>query len=468
MGRTDLSRPVALALQDDVLRAEDSFFDYGCGRGGDVRRLGARGISSSGWDPIHAPDGLRQRADVVNLGYVINVIQEPAERASALREAWSLAKRALVVAARPDWEARGLVARPVGDGWVTSKGTFQRFYRQDELRSWVEATLGVPAWAAAPGVFYVFRDLQNAQSFRVRQVRERGIRQRIDPRSLAEGDRAALAELVEFVLRRGRLPEPEELEQGQPLLKAFGSVRRAASSASSELGPRWEEAARRARCDLQVYLALTAFSGRPKWSALPPDLQRDIRQLFGNYKEANEQADDLLFAVGDQVRLDAALAGSTLGKRLPDALYVHVSALGQLHPLLRVYEGCARVLVGHVESASIIKLQRVNRRIAYLAYPGFDRESHPELLFSLRADLQSFDVKLTDFSESQNPPVLHRKEAFVAPDYPRRDMFARLTKQEEKAGLLGGNDIGTRQGWLRALAQGGWALRGHRLVAASP
>jgi len=33
---------------------------------------------------------------------------------------------------------------------------------------------------------------------------------------------------------------------------------------------------------------------------------------------------------------------STIGKLLPNALYVHRDALDSLEPLLRVYEGCAR------------------------------------------------------------------------------------------------------------------------------
>ena len=57
-------------------------------------------------------------------------------------------------------------------------------------------------------------------------------------------------------------------------------------------------------------------------------------------------------------------------------------------------------------------------------------------------------MKFTDFVDSQNPPILHRKETFVPDDYPGRDKFARLTAQEERAGLLDeARDIGTRQAW---------------------
>ena len=55
MHRTSLSRPVSLALADGVLRVGLSMFDYGCGRGSDVRLLSALGYVADGWDPAFAP-----------------------------------------------------------------------------------------------------------------------------------------------------------------------------------------------------------------------------------------------------------------------------------------------------------------------------------------------------------------------------------------------------------------------------
>ena len=60
--RSDLSRPVSFAIKDGYLDARMTFFDYGCGKGDDVRRLTKLGISSSGWDPIHCPTAERQRS----------------------------------------------------------------------------------------------------------------------------------------------------------------------------------------------------------------------------------------------------------------------------------------------------------------------------------------------------------------------------------------------------------------------
>ncbi|HEY5271974.1 MAG TPA: DNA phosphorothioation-associated putative methyltransferase, partial [Acidimicrobiales bacterium] len=465
MSRTALSRPVALALEDEVISLAVSVFDYGSGRGGDLHRLSSLGVIASGWDPTHAPDEERKPADVVNIGYVINVIEDPNERRQALTEAWRLAKRALVVSARPAWEERGLSARPRGDGWVTSSGTFQKFYEQEELRAWIDDTLGVQSVAAAPCIFYCFRDPRDAQGFRARQVRRTGIpRQRVSE-ALFEAHRDLLEELCAFVDDRGRLPERNELSAGPEIVKAFGSLRNAFSVVRRVTGDdRWAMARDAAEKNVLVYLALSAFGGRPRMSDLPDDVQRDIRYLFGSYKAATNEADRLLFAAGRQEDLDAAIRAASIGKVLPDAFYVHVSALADLPPVLRVYEGCAQVIVGAVGNATIVKLQRVERKVAYLAYPAFDREGHPALVSSLRADLRTFDVKWTDFQGSGNPPILHRKELFVSPGYPGYQKFSRLSAQEERAGLLSSPGIGTRRLWNELLEVGNLRVVGHRLL----
>ena len=106
--RLSLSRPVALALDDGLISRNNSVFDYGCGRGGDILRLHRLGVTVTGWDPAYFPDEDRQPADVVNLGYVVNVIENLEERAVVLGAAWALTRKVLVVSARLEWEARTL------------------------------------------------------------------------------------------------------------------------------------------------------------------------------------------------------------------------------------------------------------------------------------------------------------------------------------------------------------------------
>lgn len=470
MSRTDVSRPVQVALADGVLRAERTFFDYGCGRGGDVDRLTQAGFTASGWDPAHAPTSPIEPADVVNLGYVVNVIEDRSERAAVLRRAWELARSVLVVAARPDWEAGQLRGQPRGDGLMTSKGTFQKFFAQDELRAWIESVVGSDPVAAAPGIFYVFRDQAEAAGLRIRRFRTRALA-RPRPRradTLWDEHRQRLEPLAEFWEARGRLPDPSEIEQATEISEVVGSLRSAAGVLRRVLGDdRFEVARQAAEADLIVFLALEAFRGRPKFGQLPDDVQRDVRAHFGTYKAACAAADDVLFALADESRLGGALRTVPFGKVLPDAVYVHAYYVDLLPPLVRIYEGAGRALLGTVEDATIVKLSRVERRISYLSYPTFEREAHPPLATSLRADLRSFRVKWRDFRDSKNPPVLHRKETFVPEEHPTRAKFERLTRQEERAGLFESpTTIGTHEAWTSAMAERGVIVRGHRLVRA--
>jgi hypothetical protein len=146
-------------------------------------------------------------------------------------------------------------------------------------------------------------------------------------------------------------------------------------------------------------------------------------------------------------------------------LYVHTSALQEMPSMLRLYEGCAHALVGEVEGANVVKLYRSKPEVSYLSYQDFDRDPHPSLRSALLVNLQTLRVRYRDYSQSGNPPILHRKEEFVPPDYPVRKKFARLTRSEEQKGLYDtGIAIGTRSGWNSAMSKLNLRLRGHRLL----
>lgn len=467
MHRTSLSRPVALALADDVLREGLSVFDYGCGRGGDIRLLNALGYDAGGWDPAFAPEHALVEADLVNLGFVVNVIERADERADALRAAWRLARKTLVVAARLEWEARSLNGRAHADGLVTGKGTFQKLYRQEELREWIASTLGARSIAAAPGVFYIFRDDAEAQRYLARRVRTRSTLSMPEvSEQLYQANRELFDEIVEFFVMRGRVPREQEVPSAQQIRERLGGIGRAFAVLRRVTGnERWEGMAEERRRDLLVYLALANFGGRPSFSNLASELQFDIKDLFGSYKAAVTEADKLLYAAGNGAVVDAAARASLVGKLTQEALYIHVSALARVPPILRVYEGCGRALTGTVDEANIMKLHRQKPQVSYLSYPAFDKDPHPALATVAIARLARLDVSFRDFRDSANPPVLHRKETFVDVDYPMRAKFDRLTRQEERAGLL--DDairIGMRDGWQAALIGAGFSLSGHRLV----
>ena len=465
--RTALSRPVALALQDNLIHPGRTFFDYGCGRGDDLLRLQKMGIAVSGWDPAFFPEEERTPADVVNLGYVVNVVEDPDDRLVVLAAAWQLARKLLIVSARLDWEATDAAVDFQGDGIVTGRRTFQKFFTQEELRTWIERVLRRRPVAAAPGIFYVFRDEADEQSFAVGRVsrhrRTPGIE---ECRELVADHEDLLEPLIAFFTDRGRLPATGELPTAPQLTRDFGSVARAFSMLRRATGPdRWDAIRDQARADLLVYLALAAFPRRPRLGALPEALRLDVRAFFGSYKSGCAAADTLLFSAGDQDAVDRACRGAPVGKLLPDALYVHHTAVGHLPPLLRVYEGCARQLAGEVNGLSLVKLSRRRPRVSYLVYESFDRVAHPALQSSIVADLKGLRLHYRDYTRSANPPVLHRKERFVAEDYPARPRFARLTAREERLGLLDATTtIGTRDGWSRTLSDHRVTIRGHRVV----
>lgn len=241
--------------------------------------------------------------------------------------------------------------------------------------------------------------------------------------------------------------------------RAFLVVRRVTGT------EQWERLRLERLNELLVQFALSRFRRRPKFGALPSDLQLDVRDFFSSYKEACEIGESLLFSAGDLGRVDKAIQESPIGKRTQDALYVHVDALHRLDPLLRVYEGCARAFIGAVEGANLVKLHRERPRISYLSYPEFDRDPHPALARSVVVDLRIPDADFRNYEGRENPPILHRKETFLAPDDPRRPKFEKLTEQEERYGLYETPvSIGTREGWNQAVSAKGLRFRGHRLV----
>lgn len=465
--RGDFSRPVKCLLRDGLLGKDVTFFDYGCGRGEDIELLDKEGVRCGGWDPAYRPESPREEADVVNLGYVLNVIEDQGERAATLSQAWGLCRQLLAVSAQVLVAGRGKEPVEFGDGVLTGRGTFQKFYEQSELKAYLEEQLQTEAIPAGIGTFFLFRDEGRRQQFLANRFRRREIlpRRRIAELRLEE-TRQALEPLMEVIASLGRVPDPTEFPGVPDVIERFGSLKRAFAAVQRITGPEtWESIARRCREDLLVYLALARFRKRPALSLLPSSLQRDMKAFFGTYAKACAEADQLLFKAGEAAAIDEACKRSTIGKLLPDDLYVHRSTLDSLEPILRIYEGCGRAYLGDVEGANVIKIHRRSGKLSYLIYPEFEDNPHPALLRCVKLNLRTRQVECYDFAQSANPPVLHRKESFLLASDQRHGKFARLTAQEEKQGLLDDpSGIGTRDGWARRLSERGFALKGHRLV----
>ena len=464
--RSELSRPVRIAVEADLFKPGKTFFDYGCGYGGDIRQIENLGFTGAGWDPYYRPDAEIESADIVNLGYIINVIEDIAERRQALIKAWELTREVLIVSAQVlvDDRRRGLVA--YGDGVVTNRNTFQKYYEQEELKLYIDQVLEVESIPAGLGIYFIFRHEAQAESFRASRIYSRLSTPSIQAQVKNFDDyRELLTPLMDFYTKRGRLPVKGELASEAAIKDEFRSYQRAFKVILQATDrAEWDAISEKRRQDILVYLALGKFSGRPTIRKLAPEIKADVKALFGSYKQACTIADLLLINVGDMKKIANLCKTSEIGKQLNGALAVHVSALEKLPPLLRLYEGCASRNFYRLENANIIKLYYNKPKITYLVYPEFDTQAHPALQATMEVDLHNLSVTYHDISDETNPLILHQKDTLVAPDYPSYQKFVRLTKKEQKSGLLENKDAIRRlHGWLRCLKQHEIKIEGHKL-----
>jgi DNA phosphorothioation-associated putative methyltransferase len=139
----------------NLINPSVDILDYGCGRGDDIHGLTTSGMKACGWGPHYAPDGPKLEADVVNLGFVINVIEDLDERTEALRGAYALAKKVLAVAAMLASQVTQ-PGNPYRDGFITSRNTFQKYYTQTQLAEFIADVLNEEPVPVCPGVFLSF------------------------------------------------------------------------------------------------------------------------------------------------------------------------------------------------------------------------------------------------------------------------------------------------------------------------
>lgn len=74
----------------------------------------------------------------------------------------------------------------------------------------------------------------------------------------------------------------------------------------------------------------------------------------------------------------------------------------------------ARRIVGDVDY-DLIKIALDGKKLSFMRYPDFDDTPHPELAYSVRVFLPTASYGIKNYSNSENPLILHRKESFVDP-----------------------------------------------------
>ena len=448
--RYDISKPVKQLLERGLLRKGDTFFDFGCGHGMDIEALQNLGYSASGWDPAFRPNAPKSPASVVNLGYVLNVIEEPAERIATLREAYSLAERLLLVSTMATGQETDAHSRPYRDGFLTKSNTFQKFYVPGELEGLIEQVLDVEASTLGLGACVVFRSDDDAELFEANRNRRRIDWTEISAqlkfsapisRERRSVDRYELhRELFEqfwhTLLELGRAPEPGEFDRLAEVSKAAGGIKRALDLVVSRNGEQLWQRARDARTeDVLVYLAMTRFRKRFLQREIPLRIRNDIRSFFGDLATAQTRASDILFAAGDPDEIDIACEGVEVGWQDEDSLLIHRSLLGELPPILRIYIHCAAYRYGDPSQADVIKIHKHSGKITFQHYDDFDGKPLPELRTRIKVNLRTLFVEVFDHSNGPRTQLLYFKERFVGQTHPGRPAMAKFSSKLRKLGL---------------------------------
>ena len=422
--RTELSSPMQQMLHFGFLDGSHTLFDYGCGRGDDLRLLQAMGIEASGWDPLFQPDEQTRSADIVNLGFVLNVIEDADERCETLKSAFALAKKVLVVSVMLGYQSKRDQFAAYEDGVRTQRNTFQKYYAQDEFREYVETVLGKNAVPVAPGTCVVFRDPVDEQLFLLARQQARRewrlLRREPDSKQVAgliEGHREQIDAYWLTALELGRPAGLEECAEVQALAQLVGSRRRVHDWVSRFFDPEELEAAALGRHeDLLVYFALAHFGRRQPYSKLPDRLRRDVQHFFGSITKARAAGKRALFATGDSSRIEdaAVFCHDELGiGRLNERhdLMFHQSVLAECLPLIRIYVGCALQLFGDASSIDLIKVHLQSGKVTFLVYDDFEGKKTPMLLERIKVDLPRLRVDFFDYGDAYEAQPLHGQTA---------------------------------------------------------
>lgn len=482
LSRSNLSAPMQVLARHGFLDGSLTVFDYGCGKGDDIRNLTANAIPVSGWDPHYAPDQTKYAADIVNLGFVINVIENYQERLEALINAYNLANQVLVVSAML-FNQNALKGQAFNDGVITQRNTFQKYYTQNELKEFLTETLETDAIAVAPGIFFVFKNQDAEQRFLLgRQRSQRNVlrlpQRPVSPAApkLSRNEKKYLAykhlidPLWQKILELGRLPDKSEIDTLIELTEAFGTISKAIRFTQDNNEEALFEQARQSKIeDLITYFALQTFSKRKPYKHLETGLQKDIKAFFGDYQNALETARSILFKISNTELIAAACQHATeqgLGYLDEgEALHLHTSMVQELPALLRIYIGCATILYGDIEQADLIKIHIQSGKLSLMRYDDFENQPIPRLLERVKINLREQTFDLYEYGEEFEPTYLYLKSRLINEEYPHYAEQLNFDEQLQALNLFDLSGYGPKpEEFRQTLARARWEIYGFELI----
>jgi DNA phosphorothioation-associated putative methyltransferase len=468
LSRSSLSAPVQMLIRYGFLRPGITFFDYGCGRGSDIYALSSDGISARGWDPHYQPEATIAPADAVNLGFVINVIEDPAERIEAITKAFGLARTVMSIGVM--LYGGDLPGKPYRDGFLTSRNTFQKYFSQGELKDYIEQALQRDAFMVGPGVAFVFANTEAEQRFSAGRYRRKNVAHRLlitrVPRSKASRDvkerklrgsrlelnlmevRPLLDELWTTMLDLGRSPEVDETTNLASINAGVGSLSKALRLIAHHYDHTMLEAAAAARADdVRLLMATQQFAKRPAFRNLEQRLQRDIKAFFGDYRSAQAAGLRLLLDTADTQKILAACRlAATQGLGWLDAehsLQLHISLVERLPALLRAYVACGLIIWDALSDVQLVKIHIASGKLTLMEFESFDEDPLPRLRRRIKVMVRKLDCDVFEYGSPAYPkPLLYRKSRYLHEDYPGYAEQLAFDEAIERSGVLDHSEFG--------------------------
>lgn len=135
------SHPARILVENSLVTGP--IFDWGCGHGYDLKYFRQHGLDCDGWDPVHRPETppsefLPDIFSWVHCAFVLNTLPCPRQRQKILTDIYHFLPPSghLSLTVRSQAELASQIKSnwyKSGDGWITSRGTFQRGFLADEL-----------------------------------------------------------------------------------------------------------------------------------------------------------------------------------------------------------------------------------------------------------------------------------------------------------------------------------------------
>lgn len=451
--RHELSSPMKNLAKNGYLSGEYTVFDYGCGQGDDLRELEAHGIDALGWDPNFQPDNDKVNSDIVNLGFVLNVIEDKDERLEALLSAWELSNQLLVVSVMLANDNYIAQFTPYKDGVITTRNTFQKYYAQSEIKAYLEHSLQEDVITVAPGIFYIFKNkLAEQQYLQNRYRRHHKWQQLTSPVPVDAKDKAKLIitqhqELFNqfwlTCLELGRIPASDEFADTDKVKTLIGAPKKVFNLLLELFDHKeFEQAEHSRKEDLLLYFAMGLFEKRKPYTQQPESLKRDIKALFGDYKTALNLATELLFAIADTnlINQQCEKAHQTMSASLLNkdhSLIFHKDFMDELPILLRVYVGAGLQMYGELnDEIDLIKIHITSGKLTLTAYDNFEK-SVPFLVERIKIKMAEQDIDFFDYVDEDKRPPLLNKHLYISD---KHENYKKQLSFDKRLGKLMGFD----------------------------